>query len=531
MPGAPEGRDTAGVGHGHERTAREPRDRYRALFDDNPIPMLICDVGTLRILRANRLAAELHELSPSELELMTLGQIRNLPDHVPSALRRQTRHELPRHELHLGFGFHRRAGGSQVPVQMAVHPTHFDGQPAWLCMLRDLSDLSSVSEDNQHSRTLEALGKLAGGIAHDFNNLLSVILSYTGLLGAQLAPDSPMLTDIQEVRIAAERAAVLTKQLLALSRRQPNDPKPLDLNATVRRMENMMRRVIDERIELRVDLAPDLHAIMADASQIERLILNLVTNARDAVGPGGVISIQTKNTDLDEMGAGGRLPPRPQVMLSVSDNGIGISPELRARVFEPFFSTKGRDHGTGLGLATVATVVEQCKGSIWVESEPGRGTRFVMCFPSCTLDEKAEEIPDMLPLKRRANNEVVLVVEDNDHLRRTMLSFFMREGYSVLEANNGEEALRVAAGCRKNIDLLLTDLVLPGMSGVDVAARLCAERPDLKVLYASGYVDNAALYPKGPNSAFVAKPFDLATFSRMVRMLLDGGEIERMHDA
>jgi two-component system cell cycle sensor histidine kinase/response regulator CckA len=275
MPGAPEGRDTAGVTPTLERSTREPRDRYRSLFEDSPIAMLICDVGTLRILLANRRAAELHGTKPSELELMTLGEIRSLPEHVPSSLRHPTRGEV-----YLGFGFHRRAGGGEVPVQMVVYPTHFDGQHAWLCMLRDLDTVLAVSEDEKRSRSLEALGKLAGGIAHDFNNLLSVILSYTSLLGAQVAPDSPMSTDIQEVRVAAERAAALTKQLLALSRRQPNDPKPLDLNGTVRRMENMLRRVIDERIELRVDLGPDLHTILADASQIERLILNLVTNAR-----------------------------------------------------------------------------------------------------------------------------------------------------------------------------------------------------------------------------------------------------------
>lgn len=523
----PEGRNTAMVSGGTSPSGiervREPRDRYRVLFDENPIAMLLCDVGTLRIVRANQRAAALHGMTAAELEAITLADIRSLPEHVPAALRRQTKREL-----HLGFGFHRRQDGTQLPIQMVVHPTHFEGQPAWLCMLRDLSDVLELSEESQHARSLEALGRLAGGIAHDFNNLLSVILSYTSLLGSQVTPDSPMATDIHEVRVAAERAAVLTKQLLALSRRQPVEPKPLDLNAAVRRMESMMRRVLDERIKLEVDLAPNLHAIMGDVSQIERLILNLVTNARDAVGPGGLIKITTRNTEA-EGGSKGR--PQPHVMLSVSDTGVGISPEIRARVFEPFFSTKGGDRGTGLGLATVSSVVEQCKGSIWIESEPGRGTSVVMSFPSCNQPEEAEEVIDVIPIKRRANDEVVLVVEDNDHLRRTMRSFFTREGYMVLEATNGEEALRVAEAFDDDIDLLLTDLVLPGMGGVDLAARLSAAQPDLKVLYASGYVDNAALYPRGPNSAFVAKPFDLASFSRLVRNLLDGGTVERMHDA
>jgi signal transduction histidine kinase/CheY-like chemotaxis protein len=512
------------VSHGLERTAPKPQDPYRELFEGHPIAMLVCDVGTLRILRANARAADLHRTTKSQLEQLTLSDIRSVPERIPMALRREGHGAVL-----LGFGFHQRQDETSVPVHLVVSETEFEGQPAWLCMLRDLSGILDVSEETQHARGLEALGKLAGGIAHDFNNLLSVILSYTTLLASQVTSESPMLADIQEVRIAAERAAALTKQLLALSRRQQQDPKPLDLNATVRRMENMLRRVIDERIQLSVTLGPNLHAIMGDIGQIERLILNLVTNARDAVAPGGTIAIETRNTEFAAPGPTGVL--QPHVMLTVSDTGVGMSPELRARVFEPFFSTKGRDGGTGLGLATVSAIVEQCQGSIWVESEPGRGTRFVMCFPSCMNNSEVEEVVKLPALKRHVESEVVPVVEDNEHLRRTMRSFFTREGYSVLEATNGEEALRLAANFRDTIDLLLTDLVLPGMSGVDVAARLTATRPELKVLYASGYVENAALYPQSANSAFVAKPFDLATFSRVVRSLLDNDGTRRMHDA
>ena len=369
--------------------------------------------------------------------------------------------------------------------------------------------LRRSEEQLRQAQKMEAVGRLAGGIAHDFNNLLTVITSYGDLLLEDLAPDDSRRDDVEQIRKAAEGAAALTRQLLAFSRQQVLEPKVLDLGAIVAGTEKLLRRLIGADVQLATSLASDLGAVKADPGQLEQIIINLAVNARDAMPGGGRLTIEAANMEEVE----GR--PGRWVMLAVSDTGIGMDEQTKARIFEPFFTTKESGKGTGLGLATVYGIVKQAGGFIWVDSEPGRGTSFEVYLPR--VDEPAAPAITRPALAEPGRGtETVLLVEDAPAVRLVTRQVLERYGYTVLEAPTGDMALRLAAKHHGPIQLLLTDVVMPGLSGRQLAGQLSQLRSEMKVLYVSGYAD-----PVEPGVAYLQKPFAPEALARRVRDVLD----------
>jgi two-component system, cell cycle sensor histidine kinase and response regulator CckA len=388
----------------------------------------------------------------------------------------------------------------------------------------EISDRLRLEEQFRQAQKMEAIGRLAGGVAHDFNNLLTAIIGYGELALAELPEESDVRADVEEMFKAGQSAARLTRQLLAFSRRQVLLPQPLDVNDSVLRMRSLLARVIGEDIVLTTDLDPSVERVMADPSQIEQIVMNLAINARDAMPAGGRLTIRTANVLLDQHHTRTHADALagPHVLLAVSDTGIGITPDVRARLFEPFFTTKERGKGTGLGLATVYGIVRQTGGSIDVESEPGAGTTFAIFLPVAAVrHDESSERRDSLPLALRGS-ETVLLVEDQPEVLAVARDTLRRHGYQVIEADNPEQALAISRELER-IDLLLTDIVLPGMSGHTLAARLKNERPAMRILLTSGYADERLLTPDAPANApaFLQKPFTSAALLSKVREVLD----------
>jgi PAS domain S-box-containing protein len=386
-------------------------------------------------------------------------------------------------------------------------------------------EIAALEEQLRQARKMEAIGRLAGGIAHDFNNLLTPIVGYSQLAISTLHPSDPMRQDIQEIQKSAERAAKLIRQMMTFSRRQALKPQVLNLNSVLLDMDKMLRQLIEENIELVTLSAPDLGSVKMDPGQFEQVLVNLVVNARDAMPNGGKLILETSNVTLDQdfVYQHGRMIPGRYVRMTVSDTGIGMSEEVKTHLFEPFFTTKEHNKGTGLGLSTVYGIVKQSNGYILVYSEPDRGTTFKIYFP--LVEEEASALPrrdeiGYLP----KGNETVLLVEDEPLVRGLAVRILREQGYKVLEASNGNEALRIAQGnAGKGIHLLLTDVVMPQMGGKELADRLKALRPGIKVLFTSGYTDNAVVQHGllDPDIAFLEKPLSPSALARKVRELLD----------
>jgi signal transduction histidine kinase/DNA-binding NarL/FixJ family response regulator len=388
---------------------------------------------------------------------------------------------------------------------------------------RAAATLASTEEQLRHAQKMEAVGRLAGGVAHDFNNLLSIILSYSTLVLEDLGDADPRRADVEEIRKAGERAAGLTRQLLTFSRQQVLSPKVLDLNEVVSGTAGMMGRLLGADVEVTVLPAHALGHVLADRGEIEQVIMNLVVNARDAMPRGGKLTVQTKNVDLDADYAREHVgvEPGPHVMLAVSDTGAGMDAATRARIFEPFFTTKDLGRGTGLGLSTVFGIVARSKGHIWVYSEPEKGTTFRVYFPRTTAAADAPR-SDPPPPSPERGAETILLVEDDEQLRALARSILRKSGYTVLDAPGAGEALLVSEQFGARINLLLTDVVLPRMSGPELAERLAASRPGMKVLFMSGYTDDAitqhGLIDSG--TPFLEKPITPAALVRKVREAL-----------
>ncbi|HEV8381974.1 MAG TPA: PAS domain S-box protein [Gemmatimonadales bacterium] len=388
---------------------------------------------------------------------------------------------------------------------------------------RDVTDQRHLEEQYRQSQKMEAVGQLAGGIAHDFNNLLTAILGNTQLLLRDLPPGDAKRSDVEEIRKASERAASLTRQLLAYSRRQMLQPVVLDLNVVVAEMDRLLRRLIGEHIALATVLAPDLGRVRADPNQIEQVIVNLAVNARDAMPEGGKLTIETANVELDDAFAQAHLGsvPGPYALLAVTDSGVGMDATVRAHLFEPFFTTKEVGKGTGLGLATVYGIVKQSDGYISVYSEPGRGTSFKIYLPRIAAPAGTLAGPQRVRPER--GTETVLVVEDEPAVLTLSRRALESQGYVVLAASDAAAALRVVERHGGTIHLLLTDVVMPGLSGRELADRLAAQRPGIRVLYMSGYPGDAVVQhgtlPSG--SAFLQKPFSPDGLARKVRDVLD----------
>ena len=384
--------------------------------------------------------------------------------------------------------------------------------------------LRETEERLRQSQKLEAIGQLAGGIAHDFNNLLTAIIGYSDLTLRRLDPGDPLRRNVEEIKRAADRAASLTGQLLAFSRKQVLQPKVLDLNAVVSEMHKMLQRLIGADIALRTVLEPALGHVRADPAQLEQVVMNLVLNARDAMPQGGKLLIETANVELDEELARRYVSVRsgPHVMLAVSDTGQGMDEDTRARIFEPFFTTKERGKGTGLGLSTVYGIVKQSGGSIWVYSEVGRGTTFKIYLPQ--VEEATDSfLPSTASTAMPSGTETVLLVEDDAVVRQMTRGILEMNGYQVLEAAQSSEALLVAEQQADAIQLLITDVVLPQMSGRELARQLTSLHPAARVLYMSGYTDEAIVHygVLDEGTAFLEKPFTPEALLRKVRAVLD----------
>ncbi len=385
-------------------------------------------------------------------------------------------------------------------------------------------EMAALQEQLRESQKMEAIGRLAGGIAHDFNNLLTVIKGYSQLSLMELKEGDPLKGNIEEIQKGSQRAADLTRQLLAFSRRQVMEMKVLDLNTLLRDLDKMLRRIIGEDIELTTLLANDLGRVKIDPGQIEQVIMNLAVNAKDAMPSGGKLTIETANAVLDESYARNHADVKPgrYVMFSVSDTGVGMTPEVRERLFEPFFTTKQKGRGTGLGLSTVYGIVKQSGGNIWVYSEPGHGTTFKIYLSR--VDEPLEQLREKTTREELLRgSETVLVVEDEEKVRQLTVEILGKQGYSVLDASQGDDALAISEKHKGPIHLILVDVVMPGISGTELTKRLAFLRPETKILYMSGYTDNAIVHhgvlEKGVN--YIQKPFTIDELTRKVREALD----------
>jgi signal transduction histidine kinase len=386
------------------------------------------------------------------------------------------------------------------------------------------TERSRLEGQLRQAQKMEAIGRLAGGVAHDFNNLLTAINGYSEMLLADLASDDPRRAHVEEIARAGERGAELTQQLRIFSRKEVVTPEVLDLNAVVSDTERLLCRLIGEDVRLTTLLTQDLWRIRADPGQLQQVLLNLAVNARDAMPQGGQILIETANLTLDAPTPHtyGTAPPGDYVMVAVSDTGCGMDDETLSHIFEPFFTTKEANKGTGLGLSTVYGIVQQSEGHIWVGSELGHGTVFRIYLPRAT-DAATTPIPPPAPAVVGRGTETVLLVEDDEQVRGLMATALQASGYTVLEASQGDEAVQLAARHGGPIHLLVTDVVLPGLGGREVARAVAAHHQDLAVLYVSGYTDHAALQQDLPgwDSALLQKPFTPLALARKVRQGLD----------
>jgi PAS domain S-box-containing protein len=504
-----------------EEELLQSEQRYRLLFEQNPQPMWVFDTETLSFLEVNEAAIHHYGYSREEFQAMTIKDIRP-PDEVPKLLDNVASITLAYEEA--GTWRHKKKDGTIIDVEITAHDLTFYGRPTQMVLAYDVTERRLLEEQLRQSQKMEAVGQLAGGVAHDFNNLLTVITGYSDLMLRRLDDKSPLRTSLEEIKKAGERAASLTRQLLAFSRKQVLQPKVLQLNAVVADVYKMLRRLIGEDIDPVTLLEPSLGQVKADPGQIEQVILNLAVNARDAMPQGGKLTIETANVYLDNQYARRHtaIQPGQYVMLAVSDTGCGIDPETQVRMFEPFFTTKEPGKGTGLGLSTVYGIVRQSGGHLWVYSEVGKGTTMKIYLPRVDAGAERDEacsVPTELPQGRGT----VLLTEDEEQVRQMIRIILEMGGYRVLEAPGGAEALALYEQHEGQIDLIMTDVVMPGMSGRELAQSLETLHPGIRVLYMSGYTDDAIVRHGllDQEITFLQKPFTPEALMRKVREVLD----------
>jgi two-component system, cell cycle sensor histidine kinase and response regulator CckA len=419
----------------------------------------------------------------------------------------------------------KRKDGGVITVRVSGRAVASENEPSDVleAIAEDITERRVLEDQFRQAQKMEAVGRLAGGIAHDFNNLLMVVSGYTEVLLDQISAENPLHSKIESIQQASDRATALTRQLLAFGRKQLLELKVIDVNAVVRDMERLLCPLIGENIELTTTLTADVGCTRADAGQLEQVLMNLVVNAKDAMPSGGKICIRTASVTLDDSYRPENtfIKRGPYVMISVSDNGHGMDRETQARIFEPFFTTKEKGKGTGLGLSTVYGIIKQSGGYVFVQSELTRGTTFTIYFPR--VDEPSEAIgAASAPVAAAGGSETILLVEDEESVRQLVRETLVARGYRVLEAENGNAALALAAAYPETIHLVVTDVVMPGLNGHELAQKLLAARPGAKVLYLSGYAEDAITAPlaTGPQRAFLQKPFTLQALSRKVREVL-----------
>jgi len=529
------------------------RHRYRELFELAPDGYLISNAQGI-VEEANQAAAALLNTPESALYGKPLAvyvepsgrpAFRSLLREVAAARRQVQNYELqllprPAAAAHApGDGLPAPRPAKEVLLTVVRDEARPDRPARLRWVLRDVSDrkaaeeaLRASEERLRHSQRLESIGRLAGGIAHSFNNLLAAVGFHVDLLLERAGSEEFRRRHSEEIRKAADRAAVLARQLLAFSRKQVLQPERLRVGQAVASMLPMLRRLIGEHIELATDLAGSTGAVHADFGQLEQVILNLVVNARDAMPDGGRLEVRV--AEGDSAGGGGEgwggaaagleLPPGPYVELTIGDTGSGMTPEVKARLFEPFFSTKPPDKGTGLGLATVHGIVRQSGGDVRVDTEPGKGSSFHVFLPRLAdAGDEVETHPS--PAAADRGTEVLLLVEDEDSIREPAMEILESRGYAVLGASGGADALAVARAHEGPIDLMITDVVMPGMNGTQLAEELRSSLPGMRVLYISGYPEDAIAHHGvlDPDKAFLQKPCPAAVLLRTVREVLDAG--------
>lgn len=509
-----------------EEALLESMAKYRQLVEHAPIGIYEIDLNKLKFLSVNDVMCEI--MGYSKEEFFSLSPYTLLMEESKITLAERMKKLLAGEKVPDSVELKLRAkNGREFWALINSKLFYQDGKPYKAQVVaQDISERKRLEEQLTQSQKMEAVGQLAGGVAHDFNNLLTVIKGYSQLSLLDLKENDPQWANLQEIEKATQRASDLTRQLLAFSRRQILDLKVLDLNTLLKDLNKMLRRIIGEDIELVTLLAGDLGRVKVDPGQIEQVVLNLAVNARDAMPSGGKLTIETANVVLDEGFAESHMGVTPgcYVKLSVSDTGIGMSPQVKEKIFEPFFTTKEKGKGTGLGLSTVYGIVKQSSGNIWVYSEPGHGTTIKIYLPIAEEEVDAQYRryeTDPLP----KGNETVLLVEDEASVRDLASRFLRQQGYTVLEASNGDEALHMALKpSGSKIHLLFTDMVMPQMSGRALVQELKCLKPDIKVLYTSGYTDNAIVHHGilEHGTHFLQKPFSLNTLSHKVREALDG---------
>ncbi|MGE0040166.1 MAG: PAS domain S-box protein [Vicinamibacterales bacterium] len=501
-----------------ERERRQVEAQFRTLFEAAPFALCDIDRDSGRILNANPSAARLYGLPEDSCRGRSAREI-----FGPDDLRAPADDDLARAPL---VTRHRRADGQPIDVEVYCRAVTIDSRPAWFVAVADITERKLLEEQFRQAHRMEAVGRLAGGVAHDFNNLLTAITGFATLTLGDLAPDNPHRGHIEQIRKAAERAAGLTRQLLAFSRRQVLQARAVDLNQTIAELGKMLQRLVGEDLHLALELTAARAVVQVDPTQIEQVLMNLAVNARDAMPRGGTLRIETARVtaaDAATRGTSRSLPPGTYVRLTVEDTGTGMSPDVQARIFEPFFTTKPTGAGTGLGLSTVHGIVTQSGGVVAVDSAPGAGTRFTIYLPA--LDEQAAETrPPEAPGTDARGHETILLVEDDEGVRQLAMDVLARGGYRVHGAASGAQALdRFEALGAGAIDLLVTDIVMPRMSGIELSREFDRLSPGLRVLFMSGYPDEAlarhGLVAEPAN--FLQKPFTPDSLLAAVRRVLD----------
>lgn len=504
-----------------EAAVRASEERFRALVENSSDALLLLDPEG-RIQYVTPSSTRDLGWTPEQMSGRSIFDFLHPDDRDLAGVRMADMLRRPNRAITAEVRFLHADGSTRIMEGVASNRLDDPSVRAIVINARDITERRRLEEQLHQAQKMEAVGQLAGGVAHDFNNLLTAILGYSNLILDDVPPDSPMRRDLEEIRSAGERAASVTRQLLAFSRRQMLQPQIVDVNALVRQIEKLLRGLLSAQIELVPRLAPDLVPIKVDPGSLEQILVNLAVNAKDAMPHGGRLTIETANVTIGPDAAEplAPMPPGRYVLLAIGDTGDGMDAATRARIFEPFFTTREQGRGSGLGLATVYGMVKQSGGYIWVESQPGEGTVFNVYLPPAESVMIARSPGRLSDLDKKQGWETVLLVEDEDAVRSLARAVLRRHGYTVLEARHGVDALRLAERHHDEIHLLLTDMVMPHMNGPELADRLSSVRPRMKVLFMSGYVDRTAV-PDFASMSFLQKPFTPETLARKVRLILD----------
>ncbi len=500
--------------------------RYRFLFDSNPLPMWAWDADTMQVLAINDAAIETYGYDRDTFLSLRILDLLDPAEHA-----RFSGARLPFSESKQSAGTwrHRTASGRQLEMEVVTTSSRRLGRASWLSVGIDVTArreaeraLARSEEQLRQSQKMEAIGTFAGGISHDFSNLLTGMLGYCDLALGVMSADDPARNDVSEIRALAVRGTDLSRQILAVSRKQVVEPTVLDPNTVIHGIDRLLRRILGEHIDVITTLGPDLGAVRIDPAQLEQVMLSVASNARDAMPAGGTLRVTTarvRNEDAQSFGVDAQ---REWIVIRVADTGVGMTDAVRARIFEPFFTTKERGKGTGLGLSLAYDIIDQSGGEIRVDSALGNGTTVYLLLPHMS------ELPDDLAVEEEApgmltGQETILLTEDEDSVRVVATAALERRGYRVLAAADGESAIAISRAFPGRIDLLISDVVMPGMNGQQMASQLEMMRPGVRVLFVSGYTDDAVLM-KGlalNEGTFLQKPFTSLELARRVRVVLD----------